>query len=144
MRHKYKSAEMTMASIASECATVNVALAQLQVVITGGDLISQKARQGGEDVLRSVDAVTLGCSITFSVIERRLADAVREDGVESDLSSSGVSRKDKVKFVWNSEEVQDLLGQLRGYKSSLTLLLGVLNKYVFYPSRRTGTFIEFS
>src|SRR5262245_23267351 len=129
VRLKYKSAAMTMASIASECATVNVALAQLQVVFTSDDLVSYKSRQGGEEILQSVDAVTLGCSMTFSVIEQRLDDAVKEKGVESSISG-GVSRKEKAKFVWSEEDTKDLLEQLRGYKSSLTLLLGVLNQYV--------------
>lgn len=116
-----------MANIASECSTVNVALAQLQVVFAGADFPSYKTEQGGEDILRSFDAVATGCSMILSLLEQYLADAVKRDGVESLSLSNGVSRKEKAKFVWNEDEIKDLLLQLRGYQTSLTLLLNVLH-----------------
>ena len=132
LRLKYQSGAMAMANIASECSIVNVALAQLQAVFAGADLQSYKTEQGGEDILRSFDAVTMGCSMTHSLLEQHLADAVKRDGVESLSLSNGVSRKDKAKFVWNEDEIKDLLLQLRGYQTSLTLLLNVLHKWVMY------------
>ncbi|KAF2117183.1 P-loop containing nucleoside triphosphate hydrolase protein [Lophiotrema nucula] len=127
VRLKYKAAAMIMAGIASECSTINVALAQLQVHFTRVDLSSYKAQQGGEDVLRCIDTVTLGCSMALSLIEEHLAAGIRDEGVESSKMESGVSRKEKAKFVWNEDGIKDLVMQLRGYQSSLTLLLNVLN-----------------
>lgn len=129
---RYQNAAMTMASIARECSVVSVALVQLRVIFTGADYLLYKSQEGDEDIMRSIDAVTLGCSMTLSLIKQHLADAVKKDGVETLESSNGVSRKEKAKFVWNEEEVKDLLLQLRGYQSSLSLLLNVLNRYVLF------------
>ncbi|KAF1986636.1 hypothetical protein K402DRAFT_463548 [Aulographum hederae CBS 113979] len=131
LRAKYKSTALTMASIAAECSTVTVALTQLQMLIRGHD--ARYWRAGGrEDVLKSVEAVALGVGCTLSVLEgfvEGLAsegeDAERE-AKEKNLKGKELGRWEKAMFVFNEEEVKALLGQMRGYQSSLSLLLNVL------------------
>jgi len=119
-----------MANIASEASTVNIALAQLQVAVLGQDLPSWKADgHGNGAILKSFEAVTLSYTMTISILEGHLLGIMEHN---RELSTESVTRKERVKFMWNEAEIDALLQQLRGHQSCLDLLLNVLQRYAFH------------
>jgi len=128
VRTKYKRAPLTMASIASECSTVSVALSQLHYI----EFPLSGARDGNgtiNPVVQSLDAVMMGCTVALSLIEDHLTDfrVVTEEA--SDDGQALLGKMAKVKFVWNEDEVKELLQQLRGYQLNLTTLLSVMSRF---------------
>jgi hypothetical protein len=134
VRQQYANSELLMASVAAECSTVTVALAQLHSALQSRNERSWK-RDGKEDVLKSVEAVSVACSLTLSVLEKYMVGMVKakedEDEPESSRNDVQLTRREKMRVLWNDEEITRLLSQMRGYQSSLGLLLNVVQWYVW-------------
>lgn len=133
LQQQYANTEMLMTSIAAECSTVTVALAQLQSALHSRRERSWKT-DGKEDVLKSVEAVTIACALTLSLMEKYMVAVLEKSQDEGEASvgktDGRLTKKDKMKILWNDEEIGRLVSQLRGYQSSLSLLLNVVQWYV--------------
>src|ERR1700761_8108154 len=77
---KYQIADLTIAATRTECSTIRVALLQIQNLLAHGKALttSPAATNGiGESALSAFEeyeAVLGACSITFSVLNERLAE----------------------------------------------------------------------
>lgn len=124
IRGKYKGASVTIASIATECATVRTGLSQLQKVAT-------KTNDFDEDTADTFETVILGCTLTMSVLNDYVAELTESMGeVNAEVGIAQPSRMAKMKLLWNESEMKELLHQLRGHQSSITMLLTTLQRFV--------------
>lgn len=74
-----------------------------------------------------MECVITGYTLTLSVLE--------EYGVELQviqdlnlLDLKPLTTKERTKLIWNKSEIKELLQQLQGHKSSITLLLTIAQK----------------
>jgi hypothetical protein len=132
---KYANTELLMSSIGAESSAVAVALAQLQSVLR----VRHPHSLGDEDLLKSVEVVSLACGLTMSLLEKYMkgilesGDVDEEDGrrrVHKEKDKDGekvpVGLRDKIRVLWNEDEIERLTQQMRGHQSSLILLLNVI------------------
>lgn len=119
----YQDAAIVLASIASECAVIHASLAHLQ------NLILTKSHTLGPGLTPQVigvfDTSLLGCALTFSVIDKEVQGLV--DGLNP---TKGLSGKKRIQFILEQDRLKELLTQVRGQQTSLTLLLAILQKSV--------------
>lgn len=121
LRLRYKGASLTMSSIATECSAVTTALSYLQNMIIGHSMTGQ------QDLVNTFDCVITGCTLTLSVLDEYVAELNYLDNPEA-FNPSSVTRKDKMKVIWNEAEMRELLLQLQGHKSSIMLLLSIMQR----------------
>ncbi len=69
------------------------------------------------------DQAITGCMLVYSVLE----DEVQKLYARAD-SVSG-----RIRYLWREEAMKDLLHQIRGQQTALTLLIQALQMYVFLP-----------
>ncbi|KAK2756183.1 hypothetical protein FQN54_005591 [Arachnomyces sp. PD_36] len=118
IRGKYKTASLTISSIATECGTVTTALSHLQV------LAITRPEPFDSNTTNMFECVMTGCKLTLSVLEEYVTEL--SEGATDMSTPVPMTVKSKAKVVWNEPEMKELLQQLRGHQSSLTLLLTVL------------------
>lgn len=137
VRTKYKRAPLVMTSIATECSTMSVALSQLNYVDFRG-MLTSTAREPNSlnQVLQSIDAVIIGCSLTLSVIEDTIVELQDSNDDSGEGSEQTLGRLSKARIVWHEDEMKELLQQLRGYQLNLTTLLTVIQRYVLFHKFR--------
>ena len=122
---KYQIADLTIAATRTECSTIRVALLQIQNLLAHGKALttSPAATNGiGESALSAFEeyeAVLGACSITFSVLNERLAEL----DVYGINNSGKSSAKAKLKALWNDDEMNLLRQNIRGQATALNLLL---------------------
>ncbi|MCJ1402608.1 hypothetical protein MMC11_005828 [Xylographa trunciseda] len=119
VRGRYKAATLTISSIAAECVAVSTALSLLQnLSISGNGSVDA-------DVVNTLETVVIGCTLTISVLHEYILELITDNNVLKSADAKSKWRT-KVKFLWNEVEMKELLLQLRGHQSSITLLLTVL------------------
>ncbi|MCJ1393744.1 hypothetical protein MMC18_006620 [Xylographa bjoerkii] len=128
VRGRYKAATLTISSMATECVTVSTALSHLQ------NLAINDNGSVDVDVVNTLETVVIGCTLTISVLDEYILELTTDKSV---LKSADSSSKwtTKVKVLWNEAEMRELLQQLRGYQSSITLLLTVLQSEMTIDSK---------
>lgn len=120
-RSKYKGASLTISSIATECSAVTVALSHLQ------SILSSKSNVLDETTIGCLDCVITGCTLTLSVLEEYVVELQTAPNLTPN-DPKALTRMDKAKVVWNEAEMRELLQQLQGHKSSITLLLTIAQR----------------
>lgn len=123
LRDKYKGAQITIAALSSECAVIGASLSRIQSLILqdlNGLSTQLKFRPELEGVF---DTALTGCVVVFSVLDdevRKLTASSAADG------SAGLGFRTKARYVWNEATMKDLLSQIRGQQTALTLLIQAL------------------
>ncbi|PGG99379.1 hypothetical protein AJ80_09375 [Polytolypa hystricis UAMH7299] len=118
IRGKYKTASLTISSIATECVTVTTALSHLQM------LAIRRAEFFDSNTINMFDCVITGCKLTLSVLDEYIME-ISAGGTDT-YGPGRMTTKSKAKVIWNEAEMRELLQQLRGHESSLNLLLTVM------------------
>ncbi|KAH0534119.1 hypothetical protein FGG08_007277 [Glutinoglossum americanum] len=113
----HKAASLTISSISTECVAVSASLSYLQSLVVGNS--------GSLDphIANAFETVIVGCTLTLSVLNEYIMELAANKEV---LDMAPASRMAKAKLMWNESEMKELLQQLRGHQSSITLLLTVL------------------
>ena len=75
-----------------------------------------------------VIAIVTGCVVTFSELEQLLED-LKVDGA----STSSMKTLSRLKWSKNESVIQNLIQRLQTHKASLSLMLAILNGYIFLP-----------
>jgi hypothetical protein len=70
------------------------------------------------ELLATFDTALVGCMVIVSCIEDEIKSMKIEEPGQGSLSV-----KQKVKAVWNEENIKELVGQLRGQQTALGLLM---------------------
>ena len=117
----YKDAPFTIDSIATECAAVRAALDCLQSLL-GDDTDSLDV-----EISHKFETAILGCTSILSALEEYVIE-LRKNQDLSNLDAT--SRRAKLKLLWHERKIKELLLQLQGHKSSITMLVNVLQRSV--------------
>lgn len=118
---QYSRAAITMASMMAQCSCVEFAILQVQKVVINNrpsaDLLAPDAA-----LARHFSSVFGACQMVFSILNERLRSTT---GVGVDQYGQP-SRMTKLKYVWNDQEMKDLLRNLESQASAINLLLSAL------------------
>lgn len=126
LREKFKDAQMMISAICSESTVISASLAHIQTIVLSNPDALTTQLQFRPELEGAFDTALTGCMMVFSVLQ---------DEVQSLTSSSKSASKDigwsiKAKYLWKEENMKDLLQQLRGQQTALTLLIQALQMCV--------------
>ena len=124
LRSSYLNASLTIGSICSEMTVISASLAQIQnYILTNTSAVSEQF-QTHLDLKLTFDIALTGCMVTFSCLEEE-ANSLVEKATEG----REFNWADKVKVVWKEDNMKELLQQLRGQQTAISVLLQSLQMY---------------
>lgn len=110
-----------MASIMAQCSCVEFAIVQVQEVIIENSPSAYLLRSD-KALAKHFASVFGACEIVFSILIERLKDLST-----GEVDKRGqLSTKTKLKYVWNDQDMKDLLRNLESQASAFNLLLAAL------------------
>ncbi|KAH7340024.1 hypothetical protein BKA66DRAFT_434941 [Pyrenochaeta sp. MPI-SDFR-AT-0127] len=111
LRSRYKDASVLITAIYSESMVIAASLSQVQT------LLHHDALQSKPQLLETFDLALTGCRVVYGCLEEEVRDLVLK------AENDGLSFKDRAKFLWKEETFKELLTQIRGQQSALSLLI---------------------
>lgn len=111
LRERYKDASVLITAIYSESMVIAASLSQVQNLLQH-DSIAQKPQ-----LLETFDRALTGCRVVYGCLEEEVRDLV-EKAQRNDLKF-----KDRARYLWKEETFKELLTQIRGQQSALSLLI---------------------
>ncbi|KAF2128514.1 hypothetical protein P153DRAFT_376644 [Dothidotthia symphoricarpi CBS 119687] len=111
LRSRYKDASILITAIYSESMVIAASLSQVQ------NLLQHDALQNKPQLLETFDRALTGCRVVYGCLEEEVRDLVVK-AEEDDLKF-----KDRAKFLWKEDTFKELLQQIRGQQSALSLLI---------------------
>jgi hypothetical protein len=118
---KYNRAGLTISAIVSECSVIAAALSEVgQIAKNDPDGLSFRLNASNGQLSSSLELSLSSCSLTMAVLEDEIKKLTTTENLRF------LSWKTKVKYVWNEEDMKDLLQSIRGQQSALHLLLTAL------------------
>ncbi|KAF2727460.1 hypothetical protein EJ04DRAFT_557379 [Polyplosphaeria fusca] len=118
---KYKDASMTINAIYSETMVLSTSLAHIQALCTKNPEALRSTLNDQPQVEQTFDQALTGCVLVYSVIDdevQRLYNGMGKEGMSGAISKS--------KLLWKEEAMRDVLVQIRGQQTALSLLVAVL------------------
>jgi hypothetical protein len=118
---KYQDSQKCLFLIQTECTVLAAALSQLQMVF---QRVSKQAMSRYPDnVIEALDLSLVGCTLTMSVLNKEVDSLV--ENIDDDAAK--MTKGKRIKYLWKEETMNDLLQQLRGQSSALSLLLKAID-----------------
>jgi hypothetical protein len=111
LRSRYKDANILITAIYSESMVIAASLSQVQI------LLHQDTLQSKPQLLETFDRALTGCRVVYGCLE----EEVRELVVKAEADE--LKFKDRAKFLWKEDTFKELLTQIRGQQSALSLLI---------------------
>jgi hypothetical protein len=111
---------MTITAIYSESTVIAASLGHVQSLLLTNPDVLRSNLQSRPELANILDTALTGCLLVFSVLD----DEVQKLGAQE-----GSFRR-RVQYVWKEETMNDLLGQIRGKQTALTLLTQALQMLV--------------
>ncbi|KAJ4343934.1 hypothetical protein N0V95_006536 [Ascochyta clinopodiicola] len=111
LRERYKDASILITAIYSESMVIAASLSQVQ------NLLQHDALLRKPQLLETFDRALTGCRVVYGCLEEEVRD-LAEKAERSDLKF-----KDRAKFLWKEDTFKELLTQIRGQQSALSLLI---------------------
>lgn len=124
LRERYKDASILITAIYSESMVIAASLSQVQNLLQH-DSISQKPQ-----LLETFDRALTGCRVVYGCLEEEVRDLV-EKAQRNDLGF-----KDRARYLWKEDTFKELLTQIRGQQSALSLLIQGLQMESMQDIRR--------
>ena len=117
---RYRSADLEIASMSTECRTIHIALLQLN---SQNNLLRHS--NAGDDystyIVEEVEGVLGSCVFTFGALKEQLSKLDLQDFNRYNESTV----LSKVRAVWNVDEMNTIRNNIRGIAGALNLLLTV-------------------
>jgi hypothetical protein len=111
LRSRYKDASVLITAIYSESMVIAASLSQLQ------GLLQQDALKNKPLLHETFDRALTGCRVVYVCLD----EEVRELAKKAD--NDNLKFKDRTKYLWKEDTFKELLQQIRGQQSALSLLL---------------------
>ncbi|KAI4681537.1 hypothetical protein J4E81_009895 [Alternaria sp. BMP 2799] len=111
LRLKYKDASVLITAIYSESMVIAASLSQVQ------SLLQHDALREKPQLLETFDRALTGCRVVYGCLEEEVRD------LRVKAENDNLKFKDKAKFVFKEETFKELLTQIRGQQSALSLLI---------------------
>jgi hypothetical protein len=116
LRTNYKNAHMMISAIYAESTTISASLGVIQSLIPTDPQRLQSTLRSRPELEHVFDQALTGCAVVYSVLE----DEVRNLYEGAERVSS------RVHYVWKEQAMRDLLQQIRGQQTALSLLIQAL------------------
>ncbi|KAF2823827.1 hypothetical protein CC86DRAFT_60432 [Ophiobolus disseminans] len=111
LRSRYKDASFLITAIYSESMVIAASLSQVQ------NLLEHDALRSKPQLLETFDRALTGCRVVYGCLEEEVRDLVAK------ADSDELKFRDRAKFLWKEDTFKELLTQIRGQQSALTLLI---------------------
>ncbi|KAF1947094.1 hypothetical protein EJ02DRAFT_334893 [Clathrospora elynae] len=111
LRCRYKDASILITAIYSESMVIAASLSQVQ------NLLQHDGLQRKPQLLETFDRALTGCRIVYGCLEEEVIDLV----VKAETEDLGF--KDRARFLLKEDTFKELLTQIRGQQSALSLLI---------------------
>ena len=121
LRDKYKNAGTTITAIYTELTVVSASLGHIQGLISTNPATLEDNFQSRPELQRTFDQALTGCVLIFSVLD---------DEVKKLCEPVGKGLLGRVAYLWKEEVMKDLLQQIRGQQTALSLLVQAFQMYV--------------
>jgi hypothetical protein len=121
-----QDAPRILAAIQAECSTTRESLSNIFVLINKNDTMALSHLSSSDTLSRSFDIALTGCTVTFSVLDNELQKILKHSGDKGELSFGN-----RAKYVWNEGALKDAMGELRGQRDALNLLVTIVQRFVF-------------
>jgi hypothetical protein len=121
LRDKFKGAQITISAIHSESAVISASLGHIQtLILKDPDTLSSNFTSRPE-LEGAFDTSLTGCALIFSILD---------DEVQKLQGSGGeMGPAKRMKIMWKEELMKELLQQIRGQQTALSLLIQALQMY---------------
>ena len=117
IRGKYKNAGLTIASMTTECVTIQTALCQIESLTEKDPELFLSRLEVRPDLKSALDTAITGCTTTFAVLEDELHKLADES-----------TRKGKIQYLWNENTMRELLSQIRSQYSAISFLMMAIQR----------------
>jgi hypothetical protein len=111
LRSRYKDASVLITAIYTESMVIAASLSQVQ------NLLNHDALQSKPQLLETFDRALTGCRVVYGCLEEEVRDLVVK------AEADDLKFKDRAKFLWKEDTFKELLTQIRGQQSALSLLI---------------------
>ena len=111
LRERYKDASVLITAIYSESMVIAASLSQVQNLLQHDSLLQKP------QLLETFDRALTGCRVVYGCLEEEVRDLV-EKAQRNDLSF-----RDRARYLWKEDTFKELLTQIRGQQSALSLLI---------------------
>ena len=133
-----KEAPASMAQVKEEMDHLNLIFVQVKLLV-GGGTGKKKHSKARLTMLSLHDLMTIlsGCVLVFDKLQKKLGDVAGLVDPVTKMPAKGLQfTLDRIKWaLWKEEEVNVILQDLQQYKSSLNLMLTVVQWYVYLQRR---------
>jgi len=113
LKDKYKNAQMMITAIYTELTVVSASLGHIQGLISRDPATLETSLQLRPELQQTFDQALTGCILVFSVLDDEIQKL--HEGVDSIVG--------RVTYMWKDEAMKELLSQIRGQQTALTLLI---------------------
>jgi hypothetical protein len=113
LREKYKEAQMTITAIYSETTVISASLGHIQGLTTKDPEALRSNFQSRPELEQTFDQALTGCVLVYSILD----DEVQK------LHHAADTAPGRVRYMWKEETMKELLQQIRGQQTALTLLI---------------------
>ena len=124
LHDKFKNAQITISAIHSESTVICASLTLIYNLILRDPETLRSNFATRPELEGAFDTALTGCALVFSVLD----DEVLKLQGDGELNVVG-----KVKIVWKDDTMKELLQQIRGQQSALSLLAQALQMYWISP-----------
>lgn len=121
LREKYKDAQVIISAIYTESTVISASLSRIQsLVLQDPDALS-KQLQFRPELETVFDTALTGCMVVFSVLDDEV-QKLTTAGADA-VGSAKLGFKAKARYLWNEATMKELLQQIRGQQTAITLLI---------------------
>ena len=117
----YGAIELTIASMKTQCSCMGIVLSEIRYLLTH-DESKISYLQLGTHLREQFDFVLGACLVVFAILREKLDRLI---GDEKPVRRH-ISMMEKLKLVWNQQEMKDLLQNIQGQAFAVNLLLSAL------------------
>ena len=111
LKSRYKDASVLISAIYSESMVIAASLSQVQ------NLLQHDGLQSKPQLLETLDRALTGCRVVYGCLEEEVRSLVAK------TEADDLRFKDRAKFLWKEDTFKELLTQIRGQQSALSLLI---------------------
>ena len=132
-KHVSNFASITLTAILTETSVISASLGQLQTALLRCSSFFVDQVQKNPASFQSLDTALIGCSMVFLALQEEVDKLELEflkAGFPSEMGTEQMKWKNKIHLIWKEDTMKELLTQIRGQQTSMTLLLQALNMYV--------------
>ncbi|KAF2001314.1 hypothetical protein P154DRAFT_619347 [Amniculicola lignicola CBS 123094] len=121
IRNAFQNAPVTLTSLCSETTIIAASLSRIQSLLLQDVAVTSNTFATRREVRETFDSTLTSCVVIGSCLEEHVKNITRHI-----LAGKKSNWKARFKTVWNADEIEQLLGQIRGQQLAINLLISLL------------------